>query len=69
MKVPFVPLDSIDLAAWNVGRGACGRMMVDAYNVTIERRKYDIPTLSMMRREGDATNALEVLDVLISTIK
>lgn len=65
----FVPLESIELAAWNVQRAACNRMMITAHNTTIERRIYDIPSLSKMRREGDASKLLEVADILISTIK
>ena len=69
MIMPFVSLDSIDLAAWNVGSGRAGCMMVDAHNTMIERRMYDIPTLSSMRREGDSIAMLDVLPALISTIK
>ncbi len=63
MTVPFVPIESMELAAWNVQRGACATCVVVAHNTTVERRMWDIPSLSNGQRSTD------VLDALISTIK
>ncbi len=66
--VPFISLDTMELAAWNVQRGSTNRFMVTAHNVSIERRIMDIPTLSRLRREGDALDMLDVSIDLVATI-